>query len=230
MSCPFCTKQKVSWFYNLALLFPKIIKNWDYEKNKIPPEQYLPYASDKVYWICEKCNLSWKASIVQRTSGNTGCSFCNSKKTTPTNNLAFLYPDLMNQWDYLKNSILPSEYLPQSNKKAYWLCPICNHSWQAKIQDRVAGKRCPVESGKVVSDFNCLSKTNPKLAKEWHQKNIKTSKDVTYGLKLKVWWMCSNCENEYQAIILNRSKGNGCNECKFRIAPEFINNNSYFHK
>ena len=229
MNCPFCTKQKVSWFYNLALVFPEIIKNWDYAQNKIPPEQYLPFASDDVWWICEKCKLSWKASIAQRTSSDTGCSFCNSKKATPTNNLAFLYPELMKQWDFLKNTTLPSEYLPNSNKYVYWLCPICLHSWGAKIQDRTTGKRCPVESGQIVTDFNCLSKTNPKLAQEWHPENTLKVNEVTYGCKQKVLWVCSNCKKEYPAGILNRSKkGSGC-ECGFRIAPEFINN-SYFHK
>lgn len=228
--CPYCTNKKVSKIYNLKYLYPDLMDEWDYETNLIKPENYFPYSIEEVSWICKKCNLPWTISIVKRTVNKSKCLHCDNKKNN-LNSLAMKHPELLKDWDYSKNIISPYECLPQSNKEVFWICSICQYSWKTKIQDRVNGKRCPVESGRFVTEFNCLSKTNPKLSEEWHVfKNILTSQQVTYGCKKKVWWKCSNCDEEYSAIILNRSrKGSGCNTCGFRILPEYVND-SYFHK
>lgn len=55
----------------------------------------------------------------------------------------------------------------------------------------------------------------PDIAKEWHQaKNGNLTPDLfTPGSSENVWWLCSNCGNEWQSIIANRAKGHGCDIC-----------------
>ena len=55
---------------------------------------------------------------------------------------------------------------------------------------------------------------NPALAEEWnYEKNTElTPEDVTANSNKKVWWKCSN-GHEWQAVIYNRNKGNGCPVC-----------------
>lgn len=54
----------------------------------------------------------------------------------------------------------------------------------------------------------------PKLAKEWHPNKNGDLKptDVTAGSNKKVWWL-GECGHEWQAIINNRTKGQGCPYC-----------------
>ena len=61
---------------------------------------------------------------------------------------------------------------------------------------------------------NNLLTINPELAKEWHptlNENLKPDM-VTYGSKLKVWWL-GKCGHEWDSIIHTRSKGVGCPYC-----------------
>ena len=55
----------------------------------------------------------------------------------------------------------------------------------------------------------------PDVAKEWHpSKNGKLTPDLfTPGSSEVVWWLCSQCGNEWQATIANRTKGHGCDVC-----------------
>lgn len=55
----------------------------------------------------------------------------------------------------------------------------------------------------------------PNIAKEWHPYlNGKLTPDLfTPGSAEKVWWLCSNCGNEWESSIVNRTKGHGCDIC-----------------
>lgn len=68
---------------------------------------------------------------------------------------------------------------------------------------------------------NIFLKKYPNIAQEWHyvkNKNIKPW-NVTYGSKLKVWWICPNvcnvggCSHIFKMSILHRSHGSGCTYC-----------------
>lgn len=39
-------------------------------------------------------------------------------------------------WDYSLNQILPEEVTFYSNKKVFWRCSKCGHSWKATINSR----------------------------------------------------------------------------------------------
>ncbi len=58
--------------------------------------------------------------------------------------LETIYPEIAAEWDYENNSGKPTEYLPFSNKKVYWICPICHQSYLRKICDRTLTRMgCP---------------------------------------------------------------------------------------
>lgn len=66
---------------------------------------------------------------------------------------------------------------------------------------------------------NYLIEKMPELAKQWHPTRNKdiSLNDVTCGSGKKVWWKCSN-GHEWQAIIGDRARGNGCPYCAGKIA------------
>ncbi|MFB2839652.1 zinc-ribbon domain-containing protein [Floridanema evergladense] len=63
---------------------------------------------------------------------------------------------------------------------------------------------------------NPLSITHPQLADQWHptKNGGLTPEQVTAGSNKKVWWKCPVAyDHEWEAIIANRVKGNGCRCC-----------------
>jgi hypothetical protein len=55
--------------------FPKICQEWNYEKNKVLPSEYLPYSNKRVGWVC-KYGHKWDAIISNRTRQNNNCPVC----------------------------------------------------------------------------------------------------------------------------------------------------------
>lgn len=73
--CPYCSgKKAIKGENDLKTLYPFLVSEWDYERNKIGPENYLPKSNIKAWWRC-KHGHSWRALISERTRG-TGCPFC----------------------------------------------------------------------------------------------------------------------------------------------------------
>lgn len=60
-----------------------------------------------------------------------------------------------------------------------------------------------------------LAMTHPLVAKQWHpEKNGElTPEDVVAGSHRKVWWFEDSCNHEWEAQIVNRSKGSQCPIC-----------------
>ncbi|MBK9521364.1 MAG: zinc-ribbon domain-containing protein [Rhodocyclaceae bacterium] len=51
MGCPFCAGQRPTVERNLATENPKLLEEWDWEKNtNKPPEAFTPRSSEKVWW------------------------------------------------------------------------------------------------------------------------------------------------------------------------------------
>ena len=49
-------------------------------------------------------------------------------------------PDLVKEWDYVKNADLdPKEISPNSHRKAWWKCSVCDNEWEAVIASRNRG-------------------------------------------------------------------------------------------
>jgi hypothetical protein len=68
--CPVCSADM------LYLMFPEIVKEWNYEKNKDVDVNSLSVCSaKKCWWKCE-FGHEWRAIIYNRTKRNSGCPFC----------------------------------------------------------------------------------------------------------------------------------------------------------
>ena len=125
---------KASKDYNLKLLFPKLLAEWDHENNLKSPEDFSPNSQFKAWWICN-LEHNWQATINIRTSGH-GCPFCSGSRASPENNLTKLFPELVKEWDFKKNkTIKPSDFTKASSKEVWWICKN-GHSWKSKISNR----------------------------------------------------------------------------------------------
>lgn len=222
--CPICSgKRVVAGFNDLATTNPELLEEWDYEKNNIlhlTPEQVSKGSAKKVWWKCSYNHGSYFSAICNRTIGQ-GCPKCGRIKTaehkaTPRigiNDLAGLRPDLLKEWDYEKNIVLPQKVTVNSSKQYYWKCKE-NHSWKASPNTRNRGHGCPYCAGLLpIIGINDLSTICPDLAKEWDYSKNKTRPEEYLPMSSKkVWWICP-LGHSYDARISDRKKGNGCPYC-----------------
>lgn len=77
--CPFCASAKPYEDNNLLIHNPELCEEWNYEKNKKRPEEYLPNSMEIVWWKCKKCSNLWESTINNRNYGN-GCPKCKISK------------------------------------------------------------------------------------------------------------------------------------------------------
>lgn len=73
--CPYCAGRLPSEEYNLAIYYPELCKDWNYQKNEKPPSEYTPGSQKIVWWKCNKCGEEWKGSISNAVWGR-GCPKC----------------------------------------------------------------------------------------------------------------------------------------------------------
>jgi hypothetical protein len=152
--------------------------------------------------------LSWN-----RINGGSTCPRCVESGGTyqigKYNNLEYLNPELSSEWDYSKNNFLPNSVSPGSRKIVWWICNICEHSWEAKISNRACSNKrgCPNCAGKITTDKNRFVLLFPEIANEWSfDKNIglNINNFPAYSNK-PVWWECLICKHAWKSSIANRT-------------------------
>ncbi|MCK5019853.1 MAG: zinc-ribbon domain-containing protein [Candidatus Peribacteraceae bacterium] len=74
--CPSCAGQVITEINNLKYLFPVISKEWDFDLNRMSPEEVFPNSNKSVWWKCGKCMRSWKTYIYSRTGAHSRCPLC----------------------------------------------------------------------------------------------------------------------------------------------------------
>lgn len=207
--CPKCARENKK-IKKSVLEFPNVMKEWDYEKNKISPEKVSYGSQRKVWWFCEQHGHSWQAMARNRTIYNTGCPKCNAM-VLKENCLTTTHPHLLSEWDYSKNEITPDEVTHGSDQKVWWVCKN-DHEWDASVKRRAIYKfGCPYCSGKRVCKDNCIATMRPDLVEEWSDKNLFGPEKITCGSGKKVWWVCEN-GHEWETSACER-KNHGCPYC-----------------
>ena len=154
--CPVCAGRLVQTGENdLASQFPRLVKEWDIEKNgALTPEKVTAKTSRKVWWRCS-LGHRWQAAVASRTVSGAGCPVCAGKQILPGfNDLASQYPELAKEWDTERNgSLTPDSVSAYSNRKAWWHCEK-NHSYD----DRASITSVDVAEGITKLDY--LNLTN----------------------------------------------------------------------
>jgi very-short-patch-repair endonuclease len=209
---------------NFAVAFPELLGEWYQEKNRdLSPYDLSPYSGKKVWWKCQQGH-EWESTISNRTGQNrNGCPVCSGRRASDLHNLARLFPDLLNEWCYEKNTSLdPEKVTPYSHQKVWWKCKE-GHEWQTGIVYRTRQKSgCPYCSGRLAGLDNSLAVLHPALAKEWYQEkngNL-TPNDVRPGTDRNVWWLCEK-GHSWEAAVCHRThktKATGCPYCSGRNA------------
>lgn len=218
--CPICSGHKVVKSNSLAVVFPEVAAQWDYDaNNELTPDNIYCKSTRRVYWRCsQSADHVWTSPVKTRANGG-GCPFCSGRKTTASNSLKAKFPEIAKLWHPTANTgITPLNVTPYSNRLVWWQCPtIITHKWQAIVANVVNGSSCPICLNRQITSENNLSVLFPDLVKEWDydkNKNINPT-TISTGSKIKVAWKCGrNPSHEWEATITDRcNKNSGCPFC-----------------
>lgn len=126
--------------------------------------------------------------------------------------------EILDLWDYDKNTLSPENLSPKSHKKVWIKCENGhNHSYQRTLSglDRSNNIECLYCSDKkILKGFNDLATTYPKSTKCWdYIKNMITPHDVVKGSGKKVWWKCDKNHSYEKVIHLFVKSDNPCPYC-----------------
>lgn len=218
--CPYCSKKKIlKRFNDFATVYPEFLKEWNYEKNKMLPEETISGTNREIWWKCEKGH-EYISNIANRLKG-CGCPYCSGHQLLKGyNDIATTNPEFLEEWDYEKNSkigLFPENIGKGYRKKAWWKCKK-GHSYLSSVNNRITHHTdCPYCKGtQVLKGYNDIKTTNPELLQEWnYEENNKlgiTPDSVSKGSDKKVSWICSK-KHSYIASVANKINGRGCPYC-----------------
>lgn len=236
VGCPYCSNKKVlQGFNDLSTTDPNIALEWHPEKNgDLLPQNVTRRTGQKVWWFCDKGH-AYQMKVYHKTTGH-GCPYCAGRTAiSGKNDFTILHPELLEEWDYQKNKgVSPSDYLPGSEKKVWWLCKQCGHSWNAIIANRVKGNGCP-ECGKQLGNLQALETKIQRygsfeswcnehpdkqyLLEEWDVSNSIKPSDVSPKSYSKIRWKCSTCGYRWTSAVFSRANADKtCPVCLNRVA------------
>lgn len=218
--CPYCAKKKLlKGFNDFVTVYPELLKEWCYDKNKLLPEETIGGTNKDIWWQCDKGH-KFKSSVAARLKG-CGCPYCSGHQHLKGyNDIATTNPEILEEWDYERNNkmgILPENIRKGYREKVWWKCKN-GHSYLSSVNNRITHHTdCPYCKGKqVLKGYNDIATTNPELLTEWdYRVNDKlgiTPDSISRGSDKKVYWLCSK-NHSYSASVSNKFNGRGCPYC-----------------
>lgn len=175
--------------YNISIWLLKNSKNFT-----VSNENTYTGTHDKLLFTCMSCHQNFYKSWSSISTNNEGCYYCSGKKAGKYNNLAVLRPDLLAEWDYIKNKINPYEATEFSSQPAYWICQECGNEWKTKrISTRTKGKngcpKCKLSKGEkrineILIIFNC------NFSRQFWFKNCKNKNPLPFDFYLSDYNLC----------------------------------------
>ncbi len=136
--CPACAGLAPNKYNNVKILFPDIVKEWDYILNypKLPSGA-SPTSRYRAWWCCSCCGYKYRKKILLQVfyGLKKGCIRCRGLK--------YKYPNL---YEEVLNKDGVNKYISYgSNKKIVWKCSKCGGIWEATITHRaLSGSGCPL--------------------------------------------------------------------------------------
>ena len=209
--CPYCSNKKVLQGYNdLQSIHPELCEEWNYQRNNsLMPTDVVYGARQRVWWKCKVCGHEWQATVDNRVRG-TGCPVCakevivsNAQQTRlkKRGSLEDNHPELLLEWDYGANDILPSEITSGSRKNVCWVC-WKGHKWNDSVSHRVnCGRGCPICSGESKTSFQ-----EQAILYYFSKKTKVLNREIVYGKEIDVYLPELKIGIEYNGSYWHKGK------------------------
>ena len=212
--CPYCAKRKVLAGFNDLKTWCKNNNREDLltersNKNTYKTEE-LSYTSPRsIVWQCKKGH-EWSTKLPNRTVKNSGCPYCsNQKALTGFNDLETWAKknnrdDILQDWDYNLNCKKPSEVLPGTKKKYWFICPKCHKSYKATLNNKTQKfpTMCPYCSNRK----SIIELTLYEVIKKYIDCNVKSGEKF-WNYEVDIYLPDSQIYLEYDGVYFHNNDG-----------------------
>jgi len=204
---------------------------------------------NKKHWFeCDKCNHSFDSTLGNIVAGNW-CAYCASQKLCEDQecihcfNKSFASHDKAKFWSDKNGDVTPRNVFKQCNKKHWFECDKCNHSFDSALNNIVYGQWCPYCKHKTeLKLYEALKPIYPSIItqfkQEWCQKqtylpfdfcipelNIIIELDGAQHFRQVSNWLSPEETHENDKYKETRAKENGYSV--IRIIQEDVLNATY---
>jgi very-short-patch-repair endonuclease len=136
-----------------------------------------------------------------------------------------------------KNEKNPKDIFKMSNKKYYFDCNKCKHSFDTSLAKINIGRWCSYcANKKLCEDINCKMCFDKSFASHekiifWSKKNGKNPRDILKSSHTIYWFDCNECKHSFDTQLYTITNGNcWCPYCTGRTICEDINCKMCFDK
>ena len=134
-------------YYIEKILGEPLEKYWDFDKNIVNPYHIWKNSHTKVWIKCTEKDYHGSYETLCYIFKSEGrCSYCNPSgkdpKIHPLDSFGYKHFDKVQSW-HPDNKISPFRVAPNSRKKFKFICPECDHEWEASLTHISKGTWCP---------------------------------------------------------------------------------------
>ena len=127
-------------------------------------------------------------------------------------------PDITKQWAYDLNGNIRPEDVTYGSHKKYWFRCEKGHVYEAapKYKSSKNPTGCKICHDQRTRNSPLLMEIYPELAMEYDNSNSRPLREITYGYKQEVKWVCPNCGYKFITSVNSRTYGKyGCKQCGY---------------
>jgi hypothetical protein len=217
VGCPVCSNFEIRADVNsISALCPDLARQWDRERNGARTPETVGVGSEyRAWWICQDGHGPYQMMVSRRAVGG-GCQYCSRQKVHPDTSIVATHPSVAARFHPTRNGKLrPTELLSGSGLTVWWKCADRGHSYRSTVSRQTTGTGCNVCSNKVVTKRNCMRKTHPLLASQFHptKNGDLTPDEVIAGCGKPLWWLCELGHDWQAEGHVRVHQGTGCPYC-----------------
>jgi very-short-patch-repair endonuclease len=231
--CSYCAGKKLCSNEECSVCLNRSFKSCPKSKfwsklNSVDPRYVMKHSHTKYKFNCEECKHVFDIRL-DRVNRGDWCSYCNGDMLCDSEDCDVCLERSFDShyraefWSEL-NEIFPRNIRKSSNKKFWFTCDNCNHTFEGILSNIVQNDSwCPYCSSpphKLCDDecqhcFNTSFASHPK-AKYWSPLNKRSPRTVFKNAHTKYTFICDDCEFPFQATPNNITSGNWCPLCKHK--------------
>jgi len=207
--CPECRKEDKLFVTGQ----PNLMKKWAHEENKeigIYPNEVTVNSNKLVYWRCSEKHHIYPCSINQESIRKSECPKCKEENQKYLSD----YPELLKEFAYDLNDVMPEELTKGSDVKVKWRCEKSGHVRETSTYNRTKyHSECPFcTNRKILPGF-------PEYIKYWDfEKNLEKGIEPanhTARSKQIASWICDKGHHFEKSIKnITTTKSLPCPECE----------------
>jgi|UniRef100_A0A6C0BF54 very-short-patch-repair endonuclease len=234
-----CGQEECSICYERSFAIHERALMWSIE-NELQPHQVLKNSNKKYKFNCEDCGHKLEMILKNVYSGQW-CKYCKSDGLCEEDCLfcyqkSFASHPMAESWS-ARNDILPRQILRRSDKKCWFDCKDCQHSFQSALYSVNNDKHCPFCKSQQLCDKEdcniCFEKScaSHEMNNAWSPENEIQPRHIFLKSNKKIKFNCLNCFHTYDNTPNHYyQRGGSCPYCANKYLCEKDNCNSCFQK